>query len=319
MSGDERYTIGELARRTGLSVKTIRYYADSGIVPPTDRSSAGYRLFDAEAVARLELVRTLRDLGVDLASIRRVVDREVPLCEVAATHAQALAAHIRALRLRQAVLTVAAKRGAGPSEVDELHRLAQLTARERGHLVDGFLASVFTGDPPTYPGVIVSMTPELPDDPTAEQVQAWLELAELCRDTTFRASMRRLAHQHATDNDVPGLPRPDAVALVRDGVGAALAAGLDPAGPEADPVVAAVTDRYARLHGLADDAGLRRRLLERLVLANDPRRDRYLDLLSVINGWSGGGAVTPAVDWFVRALRARMPVEARSQPNQVIA
>ncbi|MFF0317092.1 MerR family transcriptional regulator [Micromonospora sp. NPDC005252] len=311
MSGDERYTIGDLARRTGLSVKTIRYYADSGIVPPTDRSPAGYRQYGPEAVARLELVRTLRDLGVELASIRRVVDREVPLHEVAAAHAEALAVQIRVLRLRQAVLTVAARREAGPSEVDDLHRLAQLTAHERGQLVDDFLDSVFTGDPPTYPGVLVSMTPDLPDDPTAEQVQAWVELADLCRDPAFRASMRRLARQHAADNDVPGLPRPDAVAMVRDGVANALAAGLDPAGPEAGPVVAAVTDRYARLHGLPDDADLRQRLLDRLVLANDPRRDRYLDLLSVINGWSGGGAVAPAADWFIRALRARTPARNR--------
>ncbi|MFY1619999.1 MerR family transcriptional regulator [Micromonospora sp. WMMD736] len=319
MSGDERYTIGELARRTGLSVKTIRFYADHGIVPPSDRSPAGYRLFDAAAVAQLELVRTLRELGVDLAAIRRVVDRQVPLHEVAATHAEALAAQIRVLRLRQAVLTVAARRGAGPSEVDDLHRLAQLTAHERTQLVDDFLDSVFAGDPPTYPGVLVSMTPELPDDPSAEQIQAWIELAELCRDPAFRASMRRLARQHATDNDVPGLPRPDAVALVRHGAAAALAAGLDPSGDEAEPVVAAVTDRYARLHGLAGDADLRQRLLDRLVLANDPRRDRYLDLLSVINGWSGGSPVAPAVDWFVRALRARMSLAAGSQPNQVIA
>ncbi|MET8083305.1 MerR family transcriptional regulator [Micromonospora sp. NPDC005237] len=311
MSGDERYTIGDLARRTGLSVKTIRYYADSGIVPPTDRSPAGYRQYGPEAVARLELVRTLRDLGVDLASIRRVVDREVPLHEVAAAHAEALAVQIRVLRLRQAVLTVAARREAGPSEVDDLHRLAQLTAHQRGQLVDDFLDSVFTGDPPTYPGVLVSMTPDLPDDPTAEQVQAWVELADLCRDPAFRASMRRLARQHAADNDVPGLPRPDAVAMVRDGVANALAAGLDPAGPEAGPVVAAVTDRYARLHGLPDGADLRQRLLDRLVLANDPRRDRYLDLLSVINGWSGGGAVAPAADWFIRALRARTPARNR--------
>ncbi|WP_405426210.1 MerR family transcriptional regulator [Micromonospora sp. NBC_00617] len=311
MSGDERYTIGDLARRTGLSVKTIRYYANSGIVPPTDRSPAGYRQYGPDAVARLELVRTLRDLGVDLASIRRVVDREVPLHEVAAAHAEALAAQIRVLRLRQAVLTVAAGREAGPSEVNDLHRLAQLTAHERRQLVDDFLDSVFTADPPTYPGVLVSMTPELPDDPTAEQVRAWVELADLCRDPAFRASMRRLARQHAADNDVPGLPRPDAVAVVRDGVAAALAAGLDPTGPEAEPVVAAVTGRYASLRGRPDDADLRQRLLDRLVLANDPRRDRYLDLLSVINGWSGGGAVAPAVDWFIRALRARMPAPNR--------
>ncbi|MGW4682487.1 MerR family transcriptional regulator [Micromonospora taraxaci] len=309
MSGETRHTIGDLARRTGLSVKTIRYYADSGIVPPTDRSSAGYRLFDAEAVARLELVRTLRDLGLDLATIRRVVDHEVPLHEVAAAHAEALAVQIRVLRLRQAVLTVAARRGSGPSEVDDLHRLAKLTTRERGRLVDDFLGSVFADldDMPGYPGVIVSMTPELPDDPSTEQVEAWLELAELCREPEFRARMRRLVRQHAADHDVPGLPRPDAVAVVRDAVAPALAAGLDPTSPDADPVVATVTSRYASLHGHSDEADLRRRLLDRLVLANDPRRDRYLDLLAVLNGWSTGDATAPAVDWFIRALRARMP------------
>ncbi|MGC4746394.1 MerR family transcriptional regulator [Micromonospora sp. DT201] len=312
MSGETRYTIGDLAQRTGLSVKTIRYYADSGIAPPTDRSPAGYRRYGPDAVARLELVRTLRDLGVDLATILRVVDCEVPLAEVAAAHAEALAVQIRLLGLRRAVLLVAARRGSGAAEVDDLHRLAQLTAREREHLVGDFLDIVFEGadDQPTYPGVIVSMTPQLPDEPTTEQVEAWLELAELCQDPTFRASMRRLARQHAADHDVPGLPRPDAVAVVRDAVAPALAVNLDPTGPGADAVVAAVTSRYASLQGRPDDADLRQRLLDRLTVANDPRRDRYLDLLSVINGWSAGDAVAPAVAWFLQALHARMPEPA---------
>jgi DNA-binding transcriptional MerR regulator len=313
MSGETRHTIGDLARRTGLSIKTIRYYADSGLVPPTDRSPAGYRLYGPDAVARLELVRTMRDLGVDLATIRRVVNQDVSLREVAAAHAEALAVQIRVLRLRQAVLTVAARRGSRAAEVDELHRLAQLTTHERGQLVADFLGSVFTGldDQPAYPGVIVSMTPELPDDPTTEQIEAWLELAELCRDPDFRARMRRLAQQHAADHDVPGLPRPDAVAVVRDAVAGALAADVDPTGPEAEPVVTAVISRYAGLHPHLDDAVVRQRLLDRLVPANDPRRDRYLDLLAVINGWSTGDATAPAVDWFIRALRARMPEPAR--------
>ncbi|MET8232411.1 MerR family transcriptional regulator [Micromonospora sp. NPDC005298] len=313
MSGETHHTIGELARRTGLSVKTIRYYADSGLVPPTDRSPAGYRRYDPGAVARLELVRTLRELGLDLATIRRVVNKEVSLHEVAAAHAEALAVQIRVLRLRQAVLTVAARRGASPAEVDELHRMAHLTTRERGQLVADFLGSIFDdlGDQPAYPGAIVSMTPELPDDPTTGQIEAWLELVGLCRDPEFRGRMRQLARQHAADHDVPGLPRPDAVAVVRDGVASALAAGLDPTGPGADPVVATVIGRYADLTGRADDADLRQRLLARLDAANDPRRDRYLDLLSVVNGWPTGGGVAPAVDWFSRALRARMPSPAR--------
>ncbi|MEU8254055.1 MerR family transcriptional regulator [Micromonospora inaquosa] len=313
MSEETRHTIGELARRTGRSVKTIRYYADSGIVPPTDRSPAGYRRYGPTAVARLELVRTLRELGLDLAAIRRVVDQEVPLPEVAAAHAEALAVQIRVLRLRQAVLTVAARHGSGPAEVDELHRLAQLTSHERGQLIADFLGSVFAGlgDQPAYRGVVVSMTPELPDDPDTAQVEAWLELAELCREPEFRARMRRLARQHAADHDVPGLPRPDAVAVVRDAVAPALTAGLDPTSPDADPVIAAVTGRYASVRCHSDDADLRQRLLDRLVPANDPRRDRYLDLLAVVNGWSTGEATTPAVDWFIRALRARTPEPAR--------
>ncbi|MBQ0900872.1 MerR family transcriptional regulator [Micromonospora sp. U21] len=313
MNGETRYTIGELAHRTGLSVKTIRYYADRGIVPPTDRSPAGYRRYGPDAVARLELVRTLRDLGVDLAAIRRVVDREVPLAEVAAAHAEALAVQIRVLRLRQAVLTAAARRGGGAEQIELLHMLARLSGQERHRLVADFLDAVFDGlaTTPAYPGIMRSLTPELPDDPSTEQVQAWVELAELAQDPDFRASMRRLVREYATDHDVPGLPRPDAVAVVRDAVAPALAAGLDPAGPEADSVISAVTARYAGLNASPDDADLRRRLLDRLDAANDPRRDRYLDLLAVINGWSTGGAVAPALDWFSRALRARMSEPAR--------
>ncbi|WP_239162132.1 MerR family DNA-binding transcriptional regulator [Acrocarpospora phusangensis] len=53
MDGGTLYTIGALARRTGLTVKTIRFYSDAGIVPPTGRSPAGYRLYDLHALARL--------------------------------------------------------------------------------------------------------------------------------------------------------------------------------------------------------------------------------------------------------------------------
>ena len=56
-------SIGELAERTGLSVRTIRFYSDSGVVLPAGRTDAGYRLYGSDALARLALVRTLRDLG----------------------------------------------------------------------------------------------------------------------------------------------------------------------------------------------------------------------------------------------------------------
>jgi DNA-binding transcriptional MerR regulator len=311
MNGDTAYSIGELARRTGLTVKAIRFYSDLGIVPPTGRSPAGHRRYGIDALARLELVRTLRDLGLDLTTIRKVVDREVTLPEVAAAHAEALAVQIRTLRLRRAVLTAVARRGSTPEEMDLMHQLAKLSEEERRRLVGEFLDTVFGGldADPGFVGIRRSMTPELPDEPEAEQVEAWVELAELSRDPDFRASLRRMAEQHAAErarSDDP-LVRRDAAALVRDLAGPALAAGLDPAAPEADPVVAAVTARYARLSGGPDDVDLRRRLSSLLETANDPRRERYLRLLSVINGWTAPDSLAPALDWFIRALRARTP------------
>lgn len=333
MDGDMLYSIGELARRTGLTVKTIRFYSDRGIVTPTDRSPAGYRRFDIHAVARLDLVRTLRDLGVDLPTIRRVVDREVSLPEVAATHAEALAVHIRALRLRHAVLTAVAERGLTAEETDLMHKLAQLSQDERRRLIADFLDAAFGGldtraDPDTRPeprpdpgprpagdsalaGVRRSMTPELPDRPEAEQLRAWAEWAELTADPDFRAAVRRTAEDLAAEQAHSGttVPRRDLGAVVRDRVGPALAAGITPTSREADPIVAELAAHHARVLGRPDDTELRRLLLARLEHAGDPRRDRYLQLLAVINDWPAPESLAPAFTWSVEAVRARTEQE----------
>ncbi|MFH8419241.1 MerR family transcriptional regulator [Streptomyces collinus] len=309
MDGDTLYSIGELARRTGLTVKTIRFYSDRGIVAPTDRSPAGYRLYNIDAVARLDLVRTLRELGLDLPTIRKVVDRELSLPEVAAAHAEALAVQIRVLRLRRAVLTAVAERGSTPEETELMHRLAQLSEDERRRLIGDFLDAVFGGldAAPAFAGVMRSMTPELPDNPEAEQVQAWVELAEISLDPDFRARLRRMAEDQAaeqTRSDMMG-PRRDIAAAVRDQAGPALTAGIDPASPQADPIVAAFTAHYAHLLGRPDDVELRRRLATRLESVNDPRRERYLQLLAVVNGWPAPESLAPVFDWSVQALRVR--------------
>ena len=98
-------TIGQLARRTGLPVRTIRYWSDTGAAPPAGRSDGGHRLYDADAVARLELVRTLRELGLGLDDVRRVLKRESTVADGAAAHVAALDAQIQSLRLARAVLS----------------------------------------------------------------------------------------------------------------------------------------------------------------------------------------------------------------------
>lgn len=152
------------------------------------------------------------------------------------------------------------------------------------------------------------MSPEIPDSPEAEQVRAWADCAELAADPDFRASLRRMAEDHAAEQaqgDTMG-PRRDLGAVVRDRVGPALAAGIAPTSHQADPIVAALAAHYAHVLGRPDDTELRRLLLARLESVNDPRRDRYLQLLAVINGWPAPESLMPAFNWSIGAVRVRM-------------
>lgn len=65
-------TIGALSRRTGVPVKTLREYEDLGFIYTAGRSPGGYRLFDDEALWCVQVVATMRTLGLTLAEMRRL-------------------------------------------------------------------------------------------------------------------------------------------------------------------------------------------------------------------------------------------------------
>ncbi|GAA0246433.1 MerR family transcriptional regulator [Actinomadura nitritigenes] len=307
MDGDTLYTIGELARRTGLPVRTIRFYSDAGVVPPTDRSPAGYRLYDIAAATRLDLVRTLRDLGVDLDTVRRVLAREVTVGDVAATHAEALDAQIRTLRLRRAVLRAVAKRGSAPEEVQLMHRLAKLSDEERNRIITGFIDETFAGLEvnPEFAAKMRAALPELPDDPSPEQVDAWVELAELVGDPGFRAAVRRMAEFQSEESARGGAQEgwQDLTAVTVEKVSAAIDGGVDPASDAARPVVDGLAATYADAFGEQDGPDFRARLLHRLEVGSDRRAERYWQLLAVINGWPVPPSLVPVFEWFIAALR----------------
>ncbi|MFJ6850459.1 MerR family transcriptional regulator [Streptomyces sp. NPDC091271] len=307
MDGDALYSIGDLARRTGLTVKTIRFYSDAEIVPPTGRTPAGYRLYDIDAMSRLDLVRTLRDLGLDLAVIRQVLDREVSVPDVAAAHADALDVQIRTLRLRRAVLRAVARRGSTPEELDLVHRLAKLSDNERQEVVHDFIDDTFGGldANPDFVALMRSAMPQLPDDPAPEQVEAWIELAELCQDADFRAAVRRMAEHQAgqrADGDTTGLHH-ELTESVRQEVGKALAAGIEPASADAAPILDSLTALYAETFARTDDTELRHWLVTRLVAGSDPRAEGYWQLLGAVNGWPVPPSLAPVFTWFIAALR----------------
>ncbi|GIF48353.1 MerR family transcriptional regulator [Asanoa ferruginea] len=287
-------------------MRTIRFYSDAGLLPPTDRSTANHRRYDLEAVARLDLIRTLRELGLDLATIRGVLAEELSVAQAAARHADALDVQIRILRLRRGVLRAVARRGSDPKEMELMHRVVQLSEDERHRLINDFIDRTF-GDLDAnedFVALLRSMRPYLPDEPTTEQVDAWIELAELVRDPDFIASVRRMAEHQAAeraDGGRMGLHH-QLTMKVRDRVTSAMEAGIEPASPAAAAVLDEIVASYAETFETTDTAAYRAKLLTRLRTANEPRTERYVHLIDIINDTPVAAPLGPVFDWLIAAL-----------------
>jgi len=100
--------IGELARRTGLTVRALRHYDDIALLVPSERSSGGYRLYGRKDVARLYRIQALRRLDLPLADIQQLLDDDAGgLSEVVARQVAQLDDEIlRASALRTHLLAV---------------------------------------------------------------------------------------------------------------------------------------------------------------------------------------------------------------------
>ncbi|OZM70896.1 MerR family transcriptional regulator [Amycolatopsis antarctica] len=312
MRGSTVFTIGELARRTGLPVKTIRFYSDEGLLPPTDRTPSGYRLYDTAALARLELVKTLRELGIGLSDVDGALAGTTTVPALAARHVEALDEQIRRLRLRRSVLRAVAKRESELDEVKLMNKLASMSDEERRALLDEFWAEVSSGlevDPDLYEWMR-SAKPDLPDDPSPEQLEAWIELAELVRDKDFRALIRGMSEGNARrraegeDLSPPDEDKRNQWAEWADRAHAHLEAGLDPASPEGRELADEIANGSATPGQEPGDPAFRRELADKIASGSDPRAERYWQLLATINGWPPVPTRQPAMDWFIGALRA---------------
>ncbi len=71
----EALKVGELARRTGITVRALHHYDEIGLLKPSLHTDAGYRLYTAADVARLQQALSLRQLGFALEEVRDCLDR----------------------------------------------------------------------------------------------------------------------------------------------------------------------------------------------------------------------------------------------------
>ncbi|MDT6984238.1 MerR family transcriptional regulator [Streptomyces lusitanus] len=307
-TSDDLWGIGELAARAGVTVKTVRFYSDRGLLPEASRSVGGHRRYGADALDRLRLIRSLRGLGLSVREVRRVLDEEDvadgvgggALEDAVAGRLRELGTEIRALRWREAALRL-------------VHESPPEDRADRLRLIGGLSVPPSTAPlvrfwrgwlPPRMPRRSVDAfldvaVPQPPQDPVPAQVLAFARLNAL------------------TLGPCPGTaqPQPEAHRAVDGRRAAVLYAGLaesyELAGVQVrrgrDPRPGEALDRfvdaYTSTYGVRDSPGFRRRLARQL--AADPRIDRYWELVAeVVTEPGRRPEPTPgaAHDWLLAAL-----------------
>ncbi|MFI6040481.1 MerR family transcriptional regulator [Nocardia sp. NPDC051321] len=290
-------SIGELARSTGLAVRTIRFYCDEGILEPR-RSPGGHRMFDADsATERLLLVRRLRALGLGLGSITEVLLGERSIAEAIAAESARLETEFRSLAWRRA--SVRAVETAAPTQRAE--RLALLSAAQDGGAVHDCLVRFWWRILAPIPrcdvqGWVCWNVPEPPADPSVDEVVAYAGLAALAVDPEMNSVVRR--HLWRMQPDLIRDPRElyadvgdvmvDVVTLITEGV---------------RPRDGSEVDRFVNAHATARGERDSPRFRERLLIGapdTDHRIHRYWALTAQLFG--PRVTVGPAYNWLIDAL-----------------
>ncbi|WP_047870614.1 MerR family transcriptional regulator [Nocardiopsis sp. RV163] len=330
MHDHELYPIGDAARRSGLSVSAVRFYADAGVVEPARLTEAGHRLYDIDTIARLELVRTLRELDTDLDEIRRLLEGGTTLHDLLTTHLEIVERQERTLRARRAVLRTLIRQGATTARADLMHKLVSMTDEEREQVIDDFWNDVGEGldVPEGFVDRLREMRPVLPADPTTVQLEAWIELADLVRDPEFREAVRAYLRDTYSTDVGRSIASPrfqdftygSGTELMKE-VLAAHRAGESPRSPRAQEAVtrfmeeaAGVSDTRLTREGRDRMAEAFRRIpdIERQMAEEDAASEgpvyddthgRYLSLVAAVNGTPPEEDTLP-YSWIADAMRA---------------
>ncbi|MFH9396270.1 MerR family transcriptional regulator [Streptomyces sp. NPDC017556] len=316
-SYDGLCTIGELAEHTGVSVKTVRFYSDRGLLPEASRSAGGHRRYAPEAVERLRMIRSLRGLDLPVPEVRRILDEQDErsdgageggaLEEAVAGRLRSLGSELAALRWREAALRLVQE--SPPAErPDRLRLVGAVAAPPSTASLARFWRAWL---PPRMPARSVTAfleaaVPDLPDDPRPDQVLAFARLhayvTRPCGGGGGGGSCQPRAHGAAGARASAVLYA--GLAEAYDLAGGELRRDAEPCPGEA---LDGFVDAYASTYGAPDTAAFRRVLAGRL--AADPRIDRYWELTAeVISAPGGRPEPTPgsAHDWLLASLDAQL-------------
>lgn len=300
----ERLTIGELSRRSGVPVKTLRYWSDEGLLPTAGRSRSNYRLYGEEALVRLDLVRTLREAGLPIESIQKVLRREMSLADALRLRLGAVEAHVVSLQRVAAALRAALRSEPTDADIRRITAVTRLSNEERKAVIERFYDRVSKDIPIAEEWrqkMIAASTPELPENPTPEQLDAWIELAELMNDTKFIEGLRDNAKEVWGKFDMEKMRAAGDECAVA--AAEAIAKGHGPRSPEARVVIEDYAKKLldARHEGGTFGPKTMRGMRERFA-RQDPRASRYWELVSTMRGGPSKPSMVAEWNWIREAV-----------------
>lgn len=307
---NRRSTIGDLARQAGVSAQTLRHYDRLGILRPTATTAAGYRLYTEEDRGRLELIRALRALDLDLDTINRLLRGAVGVRKVAELHLRTLDLQARTLERRRAVLRVLL-RGETPPTADRLARLQVLAGfeqMERAQFLTEQLDKRLRGTSNTSMRRWLQSAAvlDLPDSPTEAQVEAWLELAEMVSDPAFlerhRGNESRVGVGAQSAGDAERWLK-ETLALYEPAAAAARK-GVDPRSAKARPIARRWAKAFARRSGHEDVRAFVQQMLRAIDTQHDAREERFWQLVGVLKPGVARSPISLGWPWLIAALRA---------------
>lgn len=186
---------------------------------------------------------------------------------------------------------------------------ARASSDEADRIMEEFLAAVFADreDDPFAERMRAGM-PMLPSEPSDAQVDAWIELAGLVSDPSFRERVRSMvaegASVRATPAGKPGEAAQEAGRMVSEQAGQAVSRGVAVDSPEGAAIISELVSRFTAASGRKDEAAYRVELADQLATFSDRRVERYWQLIGRINGWPEQPSHVPAYEWFITGLRA---------------
>ncbi len=300
------YSIGEAARLSGVSVRRLRFYSDQGLLPPARRTESGYRVFTDSELVRLDLISCLRDAGLGLDAIREVLSKELSLTEALTLRLRALETEIAAQRRIAAALR-AALRSPELTEADlrRFWSMTKLSRDERRSIVEAFYERASDGvniDPDWMRQMIEASVPELPDDPTPGQFDAWIELSGILRDPEFAASMRNNAKDiwDGATFDPKAWQAESDVMVVK--AADAIARGFEPTSEAGRTLARQWLEISARLLERKADADFRIWLRAKYE-HHDARATRYWELVAMLRGQPPCCSPKREWEWMAAAMK----------------